>query len=113
MIQAKKIGFCVVNSPLVKTAISGEDANWGRVIAAIGKSEENINQNKLKILFGKNLVCNNGSINKKINLRKINRYMKNKIIEITIILNVGRIDNTIYGNDLTKEYIRINADYRS
>ena len=83
------------------------------MIAAIGKSEENINQNKLKILFGKNLVCNNGSINKKINLRKINRYMKNKIIEITIILNVGGIDNTIYGNDLTKEYIRINGDYRS
>ena len=113
LFQAKKIGFSVVNSSLVKTAISGEDANWGRVIAAIGKSEENINQNKLKILFGKNLVCNNGSINKKINLRKINRYMKNKIIEITIILNVGGIDNTIYGNDLTKEYIRINADYRS
>ena len=53
--QAKKIGLSIINSPLVKTAISGEDANWGRIIAAIGKSEQKINQNKIKIYFGKNL----------------------------------------------------------
>ena len=111
--QAKKIGFSIVNSPLVKTAISGQDANWGRVIMAIGKTEENINQNKIKVLFGKNLVCENGSISKKINLKSINRYMKNKIIEISVFLNTGSINHTIYGNDLTHEYIRINAEYRS
>ncbi len=111
--QAKKIGFSIVNSPLVKTAISGQDANWGRVIAAIGKTEENINQNKIKVLFGKNLVCEKGSINKKINLKSLNNYMKNKIIEISVFLNSGSINHTVYGNDLTHEYIRINAEYRS
>ena len=111
--QAKKIGFSIVNSPLVKTAISGQDANWGRVIAAIGKTEENVNQNKIKVLFGKNLVCEKGSINKKINLKSLNNYMKNKIIEISVFLNSGSINHTVYGNDLTHEYIRINAEYRS
>ncbi|MDC3131974.1 bifunctional glutamate N-acetyltransferase/amino-acid acetyltransferase ArgJ [Pelagibacteraceae bacterium] len=111
--QAKNIGFSIINSPLVKTAISGEDANWGRIIAAIGKSYENINQNKVKVLFGKNLVCEKGSINKYIGLKSLNKYMKNKIIEITVILNSGSINHTVYGNDLTHEYIRINADYRN
>ncbi len=111
--QAKNIGFSIANSPLVKTAISGEDANWGRVIAAIGKSEENINQNKIKVLFGKNLVCENGSISKKINLNLLNKYMKKRVIEISVILNCGFINHTVYGNDLTDEYIRINANYRS
>ena len=111
--QAKNIAFSVINSPLVKTAISGEDANWGRIIAAIGKTQENIEQNKLKIFFGGYLVCQNGAIYKKINFSKLNEYMKNNIIEISIILQNGKINYTAYGNDLTKEYIRINADYRS
>ncbi len=111
--QAIKVGFSIVNSPLVKTAISGEDANWGRIIAAIGKSQENIDQDKIKIFFGKNLVCYNGSINKKINLKKLDQYMKKNIIEISVFLNSGKINHTVYGNDLTYEYIRINSDYRS
>ena len=111
--QSKKVGFSIINSPLVKTAISGQDANWGRVIAAIGKSEEKINQNKIKIYFGKNLLCKNGSIYKNINYNKVNKYMKNKTIEISVILQTGKKSHTVYGNDLTNEYIRINADYRS
>ncbi len=111
--QAKKIAFSIINSPLVKTAISGEDANWGRIIAAIGKSEEQINQNKIKVYFGNNLVCQNGSVFKKINLSNLNKYMKNKTIEISVILQNGKANHTVYGNDLTHEYIRINADYRS
>ncbi len=111
--QAKNVGFAIANSPLVKTAVSGEDSNWGRVIAAIGKSQEKINQNNIKIYFGKNLVCNNGSIFEKINNQKLNKYMKNKIIEISVYLNTGKFNHTIYGNDLSHEYIRINADYRS
>ncbi len=110
---AKNIGFSIVNSPLVKSAISGEDANWGRIIMAIGKTQEKIDQNKLKVFFGKNLVCKNGSINKKINLSKINKYMKKKLIEINIILNNGLKKHTVYGNDLNYEYLRINRDYRS
>ncbi len=111
--QAKNIAFCIANSPLVKTAISGEDANWGRIIAAIGKSEEKINQNKIKIYFGNNLVCKKGSIFNNINIKKLDKYMKNKIIEISIFLGTGSVNHTVYGNDLTHEYIRINADYRS
>ncbi len=111
--QAKKIGLSIANSPLVKTALAGEDANWGRVIMAIGKTEENIIQNKIKVLFGKNIVCENGSISKKINIRKLNHYMKNKIIDINVKLNLGKCQHTVYGNDLTLEYLKINADYRS
>ncbi len=111
--QAKKIAFSIANSPLVKTAVSGEDANWGRVIMAIGKTEENINQNKIKVLFGNNTVCENGSISKKINIRKLNNYMKNKTIDINVNLNLGNFYHTVYGNDLTHEYLNINADYRS
>ncbi len=111
--QAKEIGFSIVDSPLVKTAIAGQDANWGRIIMAIGKSNINLDQNKIKIFFGKNLVCSNGAANKKINTKKINKYMKNKIIEITAIINNGEIDHSVYGNDLTRKYVEINADYRS
>ena len=111
--QAKKIAFSIANSPLVKTAVSGEDANWGRVIMAIGKTEENINPHKIKVLFGDNRVCENGSISKKINISKLNHYMKNKTIDINVNLNLGRFSHTVYGNDLTLEYLKINSDYRS
>ncbi len=111
--QVMKIGFSIINSPLVKTAIAGEDANWGRIIAAIGKSNQKINQSKIKIFFGKNLVCQKGFIYNKINLRALNMYMKCKIIEISVVLDSGSYKHTFYGNDLTHEYIRINAEYRS
>ncbi len=111
--QAKKVAFSIANSPLVKTAVSGEDANWGRVIMAIGKTEENINQNKIKVFFGKNIVCENGSISHKINIKKLNKYMKNNNIDINVKLNLGKYSHTVYGNDLTLEYLKINADYRS
>ncbi len=112
-IQAKNIAFSIINSLLVKTAIAGEDANWGRIIMAIGKSEEKINQNKIKIFFGSIMLCQNGYINKKINFSHLNKYMKRKVIEITVDIQNGKKNHTVYGNDLTYEYIRINADYRS
>ena len=111
--QAKKIGFSIANSPLVKTAIAGEDANWGRIIMAIGKTQEKINQNKIKVLFGNNIVCKNGSMSNNINISKLNQYMKNSTIDINVNLNMGKFAHTIYGNDLTFEYLKINADYRS
>ncbi len=111
--QAKKIAFSIANSPLIKTAVAGEDANWGRVIMAIGKTEENIYQNKIRIMFGNYIVCENGSISKKINIRKLDNYMKNKTIDINVKLNLGKFNHTVYGNDLTFEYLKINSDYRS
>ena len=110
-IQAKNIAFSIANSPLVKTAIAGEDANWGRVVMAIGKSKEKINQEKIKIKFG-NILLGNKS-NTKINTSKVDKYMKNKIIEIEVSLGLGIVSKTVYGNDLNNEYIRINGDYRS
>lgn len=111
--QAKNIAFSIANSPLVKTAIAGEDANWGRVVMAIGKTKEKIKQEKTKIKFGNILLSEKGEGNKNINLSKVNRYMKNQIIEIEVNLNLGKAISTVYGNDLNNKYIKINADYRS
>ena len=112
-IQAKKIAFSIVNSPLVKSAIAGEDANWGRVIMAIGKSYERINQNKIKISFGKNTVCEKGQIYRRINTKQLDKYMRQKVIKIKIDLGLGKFSKTVLGNDLTYQYLKINADYRS
>ena len=112
-IQAKNIAFSIANSPLVKTAIAGEDANWGRVVMAIGKTQEKINQNKIKIKFGNNLLGNKGKINPNINIDKVDKYMKKKIIEIEVSLGLGNASSIVYGNDLNNKYIKINADYRS
>ena len=111
--QASSVAFSIANSQLVKTSIAGQDANWGRLIAAIGKSQSSIDQNKIKINYGNNLVAKNGRINKKINLKKLDMYMKNKTIEINVNLGIGNIERTVYSSDLTHEYVRINADYRS
>jgi len=111
--QASLISFSVANSPLVKTAVAGEDANWGRVIMAIGKTKTAIDQNKIKLSFGKFIVASNGSKSKSINIKKLDVYMKNKIIEINIHLGLGIYKRTVYSSDLTQEYIAINADYRS
>ena len=80
---------------------------------AIGKSNEKIFQNKIKIHFGNILVCKDGSINKNIKFNKLNNYMKNKIININVNINNGKQSYLAYGNDLTHQYISINADYRS
>ena len=93
--------------------IAGEDANWGRIIMAIGKSYEKINQNLIKIKFGDIIVCSNGHVQKKINYKKLNNYMKKKIIEIQVDLGLGPYSKTVLGNDLTYKYIKINAEYRS
>ena len=111
--QAKNIAFSISNSPLVKTAIAGEDANWGRVVMAIGKTKEKVLQNKVNIKFGNILLASKGERKKNINLLKVDNYMKNNIIEIEVNLNLGHHSSVVYGNDLNNEYIKINADYRS
>ena len=111
--QASLIAFSIANSPLVKTAIAGEDANWGRVIMAIGKADSKINQNKIKLSFGKYLLANKGHIFKDIDIKKLDKYMKNNIIQINIDLGIGKFERTVFSSDLTHKYIEINADYRS
>ncbi len=111
--DAKKIAFSVANSPLVKTAIAGEDPNWGRVIMAIGKSESEININKLAIKFGDMNVVQKGKLHGSYDESKTSEYMKNSDIEISVNVGNGKKSFTAYTMDLTKKYIEINADYRS
>ena len=111
--SAKKIGLSIANSPLVKTAFAGEDANWGRIIMAIGKCYEKIDIKKIKLYFGKQLVTLNGMKYPKYSEQKATKYLKNSQIDVTIDLGIGNKSWSIYTCDLTKEYIEINADYRS
>jgi len=111
--DAKKIAFSIANSKLVKTAIAGEDPNWGRIIMAIGKSDVDIDLKKLSIQFGKIKIIEKGQLVKNYKESKVAEYMKNQSIDISIKLYMGLINFTAYTMDLTKKYIEINADYRS
>ena len=111
--DAKKIAFSIANSSLVKTAVAGEDPNWGRVVMAIGKANIKINLKKLSIKFGLLKVVENGVISNSYNENKTKEYMKEENISIIVDLNMGKKIFTAYTMDLTKKYIEINADYRS
>ena len=112
-IEAKKIAFSVANSPLVKTAVAGEDPNWGRVIMAIGKAGPKINLKKLTIKFGNIIIVEGGKLSQSYDEKLTANYMKNENIEINIETFTGKKNFTAYTMDLTKKYIEINADYRS
>ena len=111
--EAKKISFSIANSPLVKTAIGGEDPNWGRVVMAIGKSNVNIKLNKLFLNFGSFKIIENGNLSKFYKEQEVANYMKNENIDIIVDLGTGKKGFTSYTMDLTKKYIEINSDYRS
>ncbi len=111
--DAKKIAFSIANSPLVKTAIAGEDPNWGRIVMAVGKAGVAIDINKLSIKFGDQSIIQNGKININYNEDLVSDYMKNDSIEIFIDCGIGSKNFTAYTMDFTKKYIDINADYRS
>ena len=111
--NAKKIAFSIANSPLVKTAINGEDPNWGRIIMAIGKSNVNININKMSLSIGDLKIIENGQLNNKYNEDYAKEYMQNEKIDINLNLNLGNKNFTAYTMDFSKNYININADYRS
>ena len=110
---AKKIAFSVANSPLVKTAVAGEDPNYGRIIMAIGKSEENIVINNLAIKFGKFTVVEKGQQIDNYNEKIVKEYMSHDDIEINIDLSIGKSNFTVYTCDFTRDYIDINSDYRN
>jgi glutamate N-acetyltransferase/amino-acid N-acetyltransferase len=112
--EAKKIAFSIANSPLVKTAVAGNDPNWGRIIMAIGKANIDINLNKLAIKIGPVNVIENGQLSRLYNEEDAAVYMREeKKIDLVIELNMGKKNFTAYTMDLTKKYIEINADYRS
>ncbi len=111
--DAKKIGFSIANSPLVKTAIAGEDPNWGRIMMAIGKAGVELNLNKLSLKIGDFKIIANGKIFEKYEEDIVKDYMSNNSIEIVVDIFTGKKNFTTYTMDLTKKYIEINADYRS
>ena len=112
-VEAKKVAFSIANSPLVKTAIAGEDPNWGRIVMAIGKAGVSINLKKLAINFGDIKVIEKGQLFSKYQEIEVAEYLKEEKIDLTINLNVGKKNFTAYTMDLTKKYIEINADYRT
>ena len=112
-IDAKKIANSIANSSLVKTAIAGEDPNWGRIIMAIGKAGIQINFDKLFLKFGNIMIIQNGKLNASYKETEASDYMKNYKIDIEVEINTGSKNFTVYTMDLTKKYIEINADYRS
>ena len=111
--DAKKIGFSVANSPLVKTAIAGQDPNWGRIIMAIGKAGASINLENLSIKFGNINIIYKGKLHNQYSEAEAFDYMKNSNIDIDINISNGTKNFKVYTMDLTKKYIEINADYRS
>ncbi len=111
--DAKKIAFSISNSPLVKTAIAGEDPNWGRIVMAIGKAGVSINLEKLSIKFGNISIIQKGKLNSNYNEAEAKDYMKNSNIDIQVDASSGNKNFIAYTMDLSKKYIEINADYRS
>jgi glutamate N-acetyltransferase / amino-acid N-acetyltransferase len=111
--SARKIAMSVANSPLVKTAIAGEDANWGRVVMAVGKAGEPANRDKLSISFNGIRVAKSGARDPSYNEEEVSAAMKNPKIQIKIALGLGKGRDRVLTCDLTKEYIAINGDYRS
>lgn len=111
--SAKIIAFSIANSPLVKTAIAGEDANWGRIIMAIGKSGQQADRDKIKIYIGNELVTENGMIYENYSELRATEHLKQTNIDISVDVGVGNSSATVYTCDLTHKYIDINADYRS
>ena len=111
--SARKIAMSIANSPLVKTAIAGEDANWGRVVMAVGKAGEPANRDKLAISFNGIRVASKGARDPSYNEQEVSTLMKQPKIQIKVGLGLGKGSDRVLTCDLTKEYVAINGDYRS
>ena len=111
--SAKNIAFSIANSPLVKTAVAGEDPNWGRIVMGIGKSGELVDQKKLRIKIGNFIVAENGKISESYDEEKLKEYMQWDSIEIEVNLKLGNDAFKCFTCDFTHDYIDINADYRN
>ncbi|MBX3597419.1 MAG: bifunctional glutamate N-acetyltransferase/amino-acid acetyltransferase ArgJ [Rhizobiaceae bacterium] len=111
--SAKRIALSIANSPLVKTAVAGEDANWGRVVMAVGKAGEPADRDLLSIWFGDNRLAHQGERDSEYSEEATSAYMKRDEIRIRVDIGLGRGKATVWTCDLTKEYVAINGDYRS
>ncbi|MFC7377431.1 bifunctional glutamate N-acetyltransferase/amino-acid acetyltransferase ArgJ [Brevundimonas sp. GCM10030266] len=111
--SARKLAKSIADSPLVKTALAGEDANWGRVVMAVGKTEEPVDRDRLAIRFGPHVAAIDGAPSPTYDEAKMSAYMKKPEIDITVDVASGRASATVWTCDLTKRYVEINGDYRS
>lgn len=111
--SARRIAKSIANSPLVKTAIAGEDANWGRVVMAVGKAGEPADRDKLSIYFNGIRVAKSGARDPSYDEAEVSKAMKNDKIQIKTTLGLGKGRDRVLTCDLTKEYVAINGDYRS
>lgn len=114
-IDAKNIALSIANSPLVKTAIAGNDPNWGRIIMAIGKTSASVNQSDIGIKIGDFVIVKNGELDANYVEKSVHEYLKGKEVTIEVDINSGSVDNqaTVWTCDFTEGYIKINKDYRS
>jgi glutamate N-acetyltransferase / amino-acid N-acetyltransferase len=111
--SAKRIALSIANSPLVKTAAAGEDANWGRIVMAVGKAGEPADRDRLAIWFGDIRVARHGERDPDYSEAATSDYMKNEDIAVKVDIGLGKGKATVWTCDLTKEYVTINGDYRS
>jgi len=111
--SARRVGLAIANSPLVKTAIAGSDANWGRIVMAVGKAGEPAERDRLAIWFGDTRVAGKGERDPAYSEAEASAEMKKPEIAITVDLGIGTGSDTVWTCDLTKEYVAINGDYRS
>ena len=111
--SARKIGLAVANSPLVKTAIAGEDANWGRIVMAVGKSGEKADRDKLSIKIGGVTITEKGQRRPNYDEAPVAAHIRGQDVRIAVDVGVGKASARVWTCDLTHRYIEINADYRS
>ncbi len=107
------MGLAIGNSPLVKTAVAGEDANWGRIVMAVGKAGERADRDRLTIAIGGVVIAANGERRAEYDERQGAEHLRGQEIQIEVDLGVGRARARTWSCDLTQDYIRINADYRT
>jgi glutamate N-acetyltransferase/amino-acid N-acetyltransferase len=110
---ARRIAMSIANSPLVKTAVAGEDANWGRVVMAVGKAGVEADRDRLAIWFGDIRVAVEGARDPDYDEAETSAYMKRSEILVRVDLGLGQASDRVYTCDLTKDYVAINGDYRS
>ncbi len=111
--SARKIARSIADSPLVKTAFAGEDANWGRIVMAVGKADEPVDRDSMSVKFGPHWAAQDGLVAKDYSEARMSAYMKGKELEVSVDVGVGRASATVWTCDLTKRYVEINGDYRS
>ena len=111
--SARKIARTIAESPLVKTAFAGEDANWGRIVMAVGRADEPVNRARIGVRFGDLIAAKDGAVSPTYDEALMSAYMKRAELEVSVEVGVGRASASMWTCDLTKRYVEINGDYRS